>query len=88
MYLLRRSDGEAIGEYAFWVVEGSDDWHPIDGSEPPEPTTYEIVYCRPIVVGTTILGRRLDCAACDATGDDPLGELPQCPVCDGTGLEQ
>ena len=76
MHILRRADGEEMGEFAFWATDGPDGWDMAEDTDPDEDTVYEILACYP-VARRKILRSTL-CETCDGEGDG-------CPACAGSG---
>jgi hypothetical protein len=70
LHIIRRADGGVLlGEYAFMVCDGPDDWTVPDADDPDDPTVYEILRCGP-VVATRTFGEP------DADEDDDLVPVP------------
>lgn len=62
MWLVRRADGEDIGDYSHMVTSGPDDWSIVDDDLDEEATTYEMVRATLKVVETrTVAGRPEPC---------------------------
>jgi len=63
-YALRRSDGELIGDYAFIITEGPDDWYQaeLDSEFCDATIIYEMVKMEMEVVGTKELP---NCGVCN-----------------------
>ena len=76
MHILRRADGEEMGEFAFWATDGPDGWDMAEDNDHDEDTVYEILACYP-VARRKILWSTL-CETCDGEGDG-------CPACAGSG---
>jgi hypothetical protein len=76
MHILRRADGEEMGEFAFWATDGPDGWDMAEDNDHDEDTVYEILACYP-VARRKILWSTL-CETCD-------GEVDGCPACAGSG---
>lgn len=76
MHILRRADGEEMGEYTFWATDGPDGWDMAEDTDHDEDTVYEILACYP-VARRKILWSTL-CETCDGEGDG-------CPACAGGG---
>jgi hypothetical protein len=76
MHILRRADGEEMGEFAFWATDGPDGWDMAEDNDHDEGTVYEILACYP-VARRKILWSTL-CETCDGEGDG-------CPACAGSG---
>ena len=74
MHILRRADGEEMGEFAFWATDGPDGWDMAEDTDHDEDTVYEILACYP-VARRKILRSTL-CETCDGEG---------CPACAGSG---
>lgn len=54
MHIIRRTDGGVLlGEYAFMVCDGPDDWTVPDADDPDDPTVYEILAVGPVVATRT-----------------------------------
>ena len=76
MHIIRRADGEEMGEYAFWATDGPDGWDVAENADHDEDTVYEILACYP-VSRRKFLWSTL-CETCDGEGDG-------CPACGGSG---
>lgn len=76
MHIIRRADGEEMGDYAFFATDGPTGWDVAEDTDHDEDTTYEILACYP-VARRKFLSSTL-CPTCDGEGDG-------CPACAGTG---
>jgi hypothetical protein len=76
MHIIRRADGEEIGEFAFFATDGPDGWDVAENADHDEDTVYEILACYP-VTRRKFLWSTL-CETCDGEGDG-------CPACAGSG---
>jgi hypothetical protein len=48
MHVIRRVDGESIGEHAFFACDGPADWTVADEDTHDDPATFEILACFPV----------------------------------------
>lgn len=81
MHIIRRADGEEMGEFAFFATDGPDDWDVAANYDHDDDTVYEILACYPVarrkILCSTI------CPLCDGEGEDDIGTM--CPSCGGSG---
>jgi len=76
MHIIRRADGEEMGEFAFFATDGPEGWDVAENADHDDDTVYEILACYP-VSRRKFLWSTL-CETCDGEGDG-------CPACGGSG---
>ncbi len=72
MHIIRRADGEEMGEFAFFATDGPTGWDVAENADHDEDTTYEILACYP-VARRKFLSSTL-CATCDGDGCEACGQ--------------
>ncbi len=76
MHIIRRADGETIGEYVFWQADGPGDWTVPEELDHDEPTTYEILACWPVA------RRTFDAGPAAAPQEERLFDVADVPLVD------
>jgi len=81
MHVIRRADGDEMGEFAFFATDGPDGWDVAENTDHDEDTVYEILACYPVARRKMLCSTL--CPTCDGEGEDGIGTM--CPSCGGSG---
>ena len=73
IYAVRRTDGELMGDFSFWTVNGPTDWDPTDwdSDDLTDPVEYQMLKMTVEVIDTRTSPRCHDC-------DDPATHWGLC----------